>query len=231
LLESAAQSSLTDDEVIRRVLAGEADLFEVLMRRYNQRAYRIARSVLRDDAEAEELTQEAWVRAYEHLDRFAGRAAFSTWLVRILLHEGWARARRGRRFEGLSEESREGTMKVAVTESGPEGKAFEKEVRTLLEAAIEALPDAQRTVFVMREVEQLSTAETAECLEVTEEAVKTRLHRARTSLRKELLAMTGGQARSAFAFLGARCDRTVARVFDRIRVQVERPILPRSKPN
>src|SRR5262249_57301173 len=127
--------------------------------------------------------------------------------------------------------SREGTMKVVLTESGPEREAFEKEIRALLEAAIESLPDAQRTVFMMREVEQLSTAETAECLDVTEETVKTRLHRARASLRKELLAMTGGQARTVFPFLGDRCDRTVERVFDRIRIRVGRSILPGSKPN
>ena len=231
MLESAAKSGLTDDEVIRKVRAGEVDLFEVLMRRYNQRVYRVARSILRNDAEAEELAQEAWVRAYEHLDRFEGRAAFSTWLVRILLHEGWARARRDRRFEELPESAREGEMKIDVVEAGPEREALQKEVRVLLEAAIESLPDAQRTVFVMREVEQLSTAETAECLDVSEEVVKTRLHRARNSLRRELLAMTGGQARTAFPFLGARCDRTVARVFDRIKVQIGRPVLPAPKPN
>lgn len=231
MLETAAKSGLTDDEVIQRVRAGDRDLFEVLMRRYNQRVYRIARSILRDDAEAEELAQEAWVRAYEHLDRFEGRSAFSTWLVRILLHEGWARARRGRRFEELPESAREGEMKIAVNESGPEGEAFEKEIRILLEAAIESLPDAQRTVFMMREVEQLSTTETAECLDVSEEVVKTRLHRARASLRRELLARTDGQARTAFPFLGARCDRAVARVFDRINSRAASPNPAAPKPN
>jgi RNA polymerase sigma-70 factor, ECF subfamily len=210
---------LSDEQVIRRVRAGETDLFEILMRRYNQRLYRIARSVLPNDAEAEELAQEAWVRAFEHLGEFAGRAAFSTWLVRILLHEGWARARRGRRFEALPPEGPDGgmSMKEPSTEIGPESQAFGNELRSLLEAAIGTLPDSCRTVFVMREVEQLSTADTAQCLDVTEDVVKTRLHRARASLRKELLAMTGGQARSAFPFLGIRCDRTVARVLKRIK--------------
>jgi RNA polymerase sigma-70 factor (ECF subfamily) len=219
IVDPLQETGLPDDEVIRRIRAGETDLFETLMRRHNQRVYRIARAILRDDAEAEELAQEAWVRAYEHLDEFAGRAAFSTWLVRILLHEGWARARRGRRFEALPPEGRDGglAMKDRSMESGPEKKVFEKEVRTLLEAAIETLPEGSRTVFVMREVEELSTAQTAECLDVTEEVVKTRLHRARASLRKELLAMAGGQASSAFPFMGARCDRTVERVLARIR--------------
>src|SRR5215471_19151334 len=191
---SLQKSGLSDVEVVQRVRAGETELFEILMRRYNQRLYRIARSVRRSDAEAEELAQEAWVRAYEHLDQFVGRAAFSTWLIRILLHEGWARARRERRFQELPAEiPNEGaTMNDAPYENGPEREALGNEVRSMLEAAIESLPELYRTVFVMREVEELSTSEAAQCLEVTEEVVKTRLHRARAALRKELLAMAGG---------------------------------------
>lgn len=217
---------LSDAEVVGRVRAGETDLFEILMRRYNQRVYRIARTVLPNDVEAEELAQEAWVRAYEHLDQFGGRAAFSTWLVRILLHEGWARARRERRFQELPEEERnEGmTMKQASTEAGPEREALGNEVRSMLETAIESLPENYRTVFVMREVEELSTSEAAQCLDVSEEVVKTRLHRARAALRMELLSMAGDQARSAYPFLGARCDRAVARVLARIRERSAPPV-------
>lgn len=209
---------LSDGEVIRRVRAGDVDLFEVLMRRYNQRVYRIARAILGSDTEAEDLAQEAWVRAYEHLGDFAGRAAFSTWLIRIVLHEGWARARRGRRLEALRPEEEDGgkPMKVETTPSGPETEVLSREIRSMIETAMETLPEAYRTVFVMREVEELSTAETADCLELSEEAVKTRLHRARASLRRELLALAGGQARSAFPFLGIRCDRMVDRVLSRI---------------
>ena len=213
------KSGLSDDEVVARVRAGETELFEILMRRYNQRVYRIARTVLPSDTEAEELTQEAWVRAYEHLDQFGGRAAFSTWLIRILLHEGWARARRERRFQELPDgERNEGiSMKHTSIEAGPEREALGSEMRTMLEAAIESLPELYRTVFVMREVEELSTGEAAQCLDVTEDVVKTRLHRARAALRKELLTMAGGQARSAYPFLGLRCDRTVERVLGRIK--------------
>ncbi len=102
------ETRLPDDEVMRRIRSGATDLFETLMRRYDQRVYRIARAILLDDAEAEELVQEAWVRAYEHPHEFAGRAAFSTWLIRILLHEGWDRARRGRRFETCRRRDRTG---------------------------------------------------------------------------------------------------------------------------
>src|SRR5215472_16713614 len=146
---SLQKTGLSDGEVVRRVRAGETDLFEILMRRYNQRLYRIARSVRPSDAEAEELAQEAWVRAYEHLDQFVGRAAFSTWLIRILLHEGWAQAQRDRRFRELpAEERNEGmTMKHASIEAGPEREALGNEVRSMLEAAIESLPELYRTVF------------------------------------------------------------------------------------
>ena len=188
------------------------------MRRYNQRVYRLARSVLPSDHEAEEVTQEAWVRAYEHLDQFAGRAAFSTWLGRIALHEAWARARRARRLRPIEPagdgEGREMTRAAAGPD--PETEALGQEVRSLLEAAVEALPESYRTVFVLRHVEELSTAETAELLDLTEEAVKTRLHRARAALQKTLLAKAGGELPLAFSFLGSRCDRMVASVLLRI---------------
>lgn len=216
--KSVQNAGLTDGEVIERVRAGEAELFEVLMRRYNQRVFRVARAVLPSDTEAEDLAQEAWVRAYEHLGEFAGRAAFSTWLIRIVLHEGWARARRERRFEEWKPEEEDGGKPMKQpAQAGPEADALSGEIRTMLEAAVGSLPETYRTVFVLRDVEELSTAETAECLELSEEAVKTRLHRARASLRRELLALAGEQAREAFPFLGTRCDRMVARVLGRIR--------------
>jgi len=219
MLPRSEDAGLSDRDVIERVRSGEVDLFEILMRRYNQRVFRVARAVLTTDAEAEDLAQEAWVRAYEHLADFAGRAAFSTWLIRIVLHEGWARARRERRFESLPPEGEEGekSMKQPTAAAGPEAQALDGEIRTMLEAAVGSLPETYRTVFVLRDVEELSTAETAECLDLSEEAVKTRLHRARASLRRELVALAGGQARQAFPFLGSRCDRMVTRVLGRIR--------------
>jgi RNA polymerase sigma-70 factor, ECF subfamily len=216
---SVQDAGLSDQDVIERVRSGEVELFEILMRRYNQRVFRVARAVLPTDSEAEDLAQEAWVRAYEHLGDFAGRAAFSTWLIRIVLHEGWARARRERRFEAWPREGEEGEkpMKTQAAQAGPEAAALDGEIRTMLEAAVQTLPETYRTVFVLREIEELSTAETAECLELSEEAVKTRLHRAKASLRRELLALAGGQARQAFPFLGDRCDRMVGRVLGRLR--------------
>ncbi len=209
---------LSDEEVVARVRGGDVDLFEVLLRRYNQRLYRVARSVLRDDARAEDIVQETWVRAFTHLHQFENRSRFSTWLTRIALHESWARARRGRKFVSIDPgPSGEVTpmSDPASSDSDPERRASEHETAIALEAAIAALPDRYRGVFVLREVEELSTAETAECLELKEETVKTRLHRARGMLRRELL---GPAARAGvYPFLGPRCDRMVASVLARIR--------------
>jgi RNA polymerase sigma-70 factor (ECF subfamily) len=209
---------LSDEEVVRRVRAGQVDLFEVLMRRYNQRVYRLARAVLRSDSEAEDVTQEAWVRAYEHLDQFAGRALFSTWLGSIALHEAWARARKRKRYESIEPgvEAEGGAMKRASPSPDPEREALGREVRSFVEAAIETLPEMYRTVFMLRHVEELSTAETAELLELSEETVKTRLHRARSALQQQLLAEAGAGIRAAFPFLGERCDRMVETVLRRI---------------
>ena len=220
IVEPTKDASLSDEQVVGRVRAGEVDLYEVLMRRYNQRVYRISRAVLGDAAEAEDVAQEAWVRAYAHLGQFEGRSTFSTWIGRIAFHEACARARKQRRFESIESEApgEEGkTMKPLAAGPDPESEAFGREMTAFVESAIEALPESYRIVFTLRQVEELSTEETAECLELSEEAVKTRLHRARAALRRNLLERAGGGIRSAFPFLGYRCDRLVAAVLGRIR--------------
>jgi RNA polymerase sigma-70 factor (ECF subfamily) len=211
--------TLPDDVVLTRVLAGETGLYELLMRRYNQRLFRVIRSVVKNDAEAEDVLQEAWVRAYEHLGQFEGRASFATWVTRIAFHEALARTRTGKRWAPL--ENPEGEIMADVSKQQteaetPEVQAMQGEMGRLLEAAVDALPPTYRSVFVLREVEELSTSETAECLELSEEAVKTRLHRSRALLRRELENRLGKAASSAYAFLGVRCDRVVARVLQRI---------------
>jgi len=187
------------------------------MRRYNQRLYRVARAILRDDAEAEDVTQQAYVNAYRHLDQFAGRATFSTWLTKIAVHEALARARRRERFDER-EAVHDGDTMGALKSPGadPERQAFAGELRALLESAIEALPEHYRAVFVMREVEGMSTAESAECLDITEETAKTRLHRARTLLRETLYQRAGIENAAAFSFEAPRCDRVVAAVLQQI---------------
>jgi RNA polymerase sigma-70 factor (ECF subfamily) len=216
---NAAVSSLTDEEIVGRVLGGEAALFEIVMRRHNQRLYRVARGILRDDGEAEDVIQQAYVNAYFHLDQFGERARFSTWLTRIAVNEALARARRRAAHLTLtgSPEMDESSMDhLASTLPNPEHQAFAGELGQLLESAIGALPESYRIVFVLREVEGLSTAETAECVDIGEDTVKTRLHRARGLLRDELYARAGVAARDAFQFHASRCDRVVAGVFERI---------------
>ena len=214
-------SPLADEEVVARVRAGETPLYEVLMRRYNQRVYRVARSILGNDAEAEDVMQEAYVRAYQHLDQFAGRSSFATWLTRIAVHEALARARRSRRFDPLDEESEpvageSFSLSASTADRDPERQMFDHEMKTLLEGAIEGLPRDYRTVFVLREIEGMSTAETAESLGVSEDVIKTRLHRARGLLRDALYDRAGATRPDAFQFHLSRCDRVVGAVLRRI---------------
>jgi RNA polymerase sigma-70 factor (ECF subfamily) len=207
-------AELTDEAVVRAVLDGQTALFEVLMRRYNQRLYRVARGLVRDADEAEDVVQEAYLKAYTHLDQFANRARFSTWLTKIAVYEALARARRQASFV---EEGEDNDM-TAIRSAGPdpERQAETSELRSLLEGAIDALPAAYRSVFVMREVEQLSTTETAECLDVSEDAIKMRLHRARAMLRTDLVQRVGAGATEVLRFDGARCDRIVHAVMAKL---------------
>jgi RNA polymerase sigma-70 factor (ECF subfamily) len=208
---------LSDEEVVRRVLDGETALFEIIMRRYNQRLYRIARGILRDDGEAEDVMQDAYVRAYTHLRQFAGRAQFSTWLSRIAIHEALARSKRRQRTDQLGTDAWDGEdMNLLATSLNPEEQTSASELRSALEEAILAIPEQYRLVLMLRDVEQMSTAEAATALDLTEENVKVRLHRARALVRKELFARAGSEAQSAFGFMGARCDRVVARVLETI---------------
>ncbi len=219
LVGALAQSELRDEEVVSRVLAGETALFEILMRRYNQRLYRMSRMILRDDGEAEDVMQDAYVRAYEHLHQFAGKAAFSTWLTRIAIHEALARKRRRSRIDELDAMPSNGETMPSLKSSAPnpEVSIANVEARQLLEEAIDQLPEAYRAVVVLREVEEMSVAETAESLGVSDAVVKTRLHRAHAMLRKALYAQARGRATDLYQFHAVRCDRVVKAVFERIK--------------
>ena len=225
LLEQAKQEGWTDEQVVERVLAGEKPLYEILMRRHNQRLFRVARAILRNDAEAEDVMQDAYVRAYQHLEEFEGRAKFSTWLTRIAVHEALARSRRHARFSPLDESGagRNNVEPIVLPDRDPEQKVADSELNHLLETAILGLPKEYRTVFVMREVEEMSTAETAECLDLTQENIKVRLHRARALLRKKLSAQLQGRTTHALQFQAQRCDRVVQQVFRRLAAEERRP--------
>ena len=212
------RSGLTDEQVVEQVISGHTAQFEILMRRHNQRLYRAARAIVPDEREAEDVVQQAYVNAYANLRQFDGRAQFSTWLTRIAVHEAIARARRKGRYTTLDAEGSGNVEQIMAYQSAPdpERQAFGRELAGLIESAIDALPDGCREVFVLRQIEGLNTAETADCLGVSEDVVKTRLSRARSALRQDLLDRAGLAAQNAFSFQGARCDRIVATVLQRI---------------
>jgi RNA polymerase sigma-70 factor (ECF subfamily) len=212
----AHATGLTDEELVRQVLDGQTALFEVLMRRHNERLYRAARAVLRDDAEAEDVMQQAYVNAYTHLDQFGEQAAFATWLTRIAVHEALSRLRKRQRVVLSPGGDIEDQPMSLPSSSDPERQAITRELGGLIEAAIEQLPDGSREVFVLRAVQGMSTADTAASLEISEDAVKTRFSRARAMLRRDLAERAGIMAPSVFAFPQPRCDRVVAAVFARI---------------
>src|SRR5437868_3113815 len=225
LLQQAKREDWSDEEVVKRVLEGETGLYELLMRRHNQRVYRVARAILRDDAEAEDVMQDAYVRAYQNLAGFEGRAKFVTWLTRIAVHEALTRSRRRLRFQSLDpagESNGDIMQSVPSNSRSPEQQAYDHELAGVLEKAVLSLSEDYRLVFMLRDVEGMSTEETAHCLNVTQENVKVRLHRARAGLRKRLYQAVGGTAARCFQFHAVRCDRVVNNVFHTLGLAAQR---------
>jgi RNA polymerase sigma-70 factor, ECF subfamily len=212
----------TDEHIVQRVLQGEVLLFEVLMRRHNQRIYRAIRSIIRDDSECEEIMQETYVRAYEHLAQFEGRATFSTWLTRIAVNESIKRSIARGRLDPLNREDSDGDYETMLFSDeatlSPESNAARGELAAFLEDSILALPPAYRTVLILRDLEELSTSETAEALDITDTNVKVRLHRAHELLRTQLMSRAGASGSQAFVFQAPRCNRIVDAVFHRLNV-------------
>ena len=203
---------MTDAEIVERVRAGETALFEILMRRHNQRIYRAARAVIKDEADTEDVMQQAYINAFTHLSQFQDRSQFSTWLTRITVHEALARRRKWK-----PEETSEDVMETLTSpQPDPERQAYAAELRRVLEAAVDSLPETYRLVFMLRDIEGLSTSETAAGLELSDEAVKTRLHRARAMVRSAITERVGASTAEAFAFQAPRCDRVVAAVMAEI---------------
>jgi RNA polymerase sigma-70 factor (ECF subfamily) len=197
--------------------AGHSSAYALLMRRNNQRLYRLARGIVADDAEAEEAVQETYLRAFTHLDGFRGGSSLATWLARIVLNEALARCRRRRpAIDADAPEADAAPGLFAPEEASPERLSARREIRRAIEQAVDRLPPPFRAVFIMRAIEEMSTAETAACLHIPCETVKTRLHRANQLLRHTLRAEFGSMLDDAFPFLGARCDGLTARVLDRL---------------
>lgn len=212
----AAPTALSDDEVVERVLAGDTSLFEILMRRYNQRLFRVARGILADDAEAEDVMQEAYMRAFRELATFRGESLFSTWLTRIACYEALARVRKRGRLVRLVPDAGGEPPDPPSPASGPERELENRELQAVLREAVEILPDPLRAVFCLREIEGLSTEETAGALDLSVENVRVRLHRAKHSLRQALDERIGREVRRLYLFDGPRCDRIVKGVFARL---------------
>ena len=197
----------TDRELVHLTLSGDSRAFEALMRRHNRTLYRTARAILRDDAEAEDVVQEAWLRAYRAFGAFRGESKLSTWLARIAANEALMRRRRNPKDLFATEEH------DCISQApGPEEEAQLSEARRLLETHIEALPDGYRTVFMLRALEEFTVGETAAALDIPEVTVRTRYFRARGLLRKSMATDFDPAVREAFAFAGARCNRIVRRV-------------------
>lgn len=212
-----ATEPLPDEEIVRRVLDGDTASFELIMRRYNRLLFRVARSIVGNDSEAEDVLQEAYLRAFEHLHRFEGRSQFSTWLTKIAVHEAMSRRRKLRRLGIVTRED------AGANEMGPypiDRDGFEeaslKELRHLLTHAVDSLPPELRVVFTLRMVEQLSTEETAASLDLTPSNVKVRLHRARFTLRRWIDRRIGEESRRLYGFAGEHCDRVVRTVLERL---------------
>jgi len=203
--------------LVRRAMAREGDAFRSIMKTHNQRLYRIARGVVRNDAEAEDIVQEAYVSAFAHLDAFRGDSSLATWLSRIVINEALGRLRKRRRTVALPANPQAEIIQFPLNPSDdPERTMAQRQILELVERATDSLPDVYRSVFVARVIEGLSIEETAELLGVRPETVKTRLHRARALVRKALDDQIGPVLLDAFPFAGRRCDRLTSAVMRRL---------------
>lgn len=218
---------LSDNELVERAHAGDAGVFRAIMQRHNRRLYRVARGVLGDDSEAEDVVQETYLRAFRNLAGFRGESTLATWLTRIAINEALGRKRTRRPTTDLSKldlVDEQGEARVLMfpgvrAGADPEADASRAQIRRLLERGIDELPENFRIVFVMRDIEQMSVEETASQLDLLPETVKTRLHRARRLLRDALQEKLGSALQDSYAFDGARCERMTEEVLRRIAIQ------------
>jgi RNA polymerase sigma-70 factor (ECF subfamily) len=211
-----------DAELVRRALARDDTAFRIIMERHNRRLYRIARGILRNDTEAEDVVQEAYVSAFTHLDGFRGDSSLATWLSRITMNEALGRLRRERlavdldTFEAQRTEAQIIQFPQTVTSDDPERTMAQREILQLVERATDNLPEIFRIVFITRVIEGMSVEETADLLGLQPETVKTRLHRARRLVREQLDKQIGPVLMEAFPFAGRRCERMTNAVMQRL---------------
>lgn len=208
--------TLTDHEIIERVLQGERDLYALIVRRYNQRLYRVGMSVINDDMEVEDIMQATYIKAYENLGKFQFKSAFATWITRILINESLLRLKKRKQSMVISNDdmSKGMNQQFIRDEATPYSNTLNQELKHALEKAIHSLPDKYRTVFIMREIENMSIAETKACLDLTEVNIKVRLSRAKALLRNSLTDYY--KKDDVLPFHLIRCDRMVENVMKHI---------------
>ena len=204
---------LPDSELIARILQGEKNLYALIVRRYNQRLYRVGMGIVDDDAEAEDAMQVAYINAWENLAKFKFKSSFSTWLTRIMINESLLRAKKRKHFLEMKEDTIN-HYQQSTSQQNAMSKLMNADLRKTLEKAIQKLPEKYRTVFILREIENLSVSETKACLAISDINVKVRLNRAKTMLRNALSDLY--KSEDVFEFHLSRCDRMVENVMRRI---------------
>lgn len=220
-LPAATTPLFAEQDLIARASRGDEAAVRIIVRQNNRRLFRVARSILKDDWEAEDAVQEAYVRAFSRLAEFEGRSALSTWLTRIVVNEALGRLRRRRSAADFAEveHSDNGQLvpfPLAAPQLDPERAMAQSQLNTVLEKAIDALPDVYRVVLVARVIEEMSVEETAQLYDLEPATVKTRLHRARALLRRELEENVGPMLTDTYQFDGVRCERMAERVIARL---------------
>lgn len=198
---------MTDNLIIERILKGQTELFEILMRRHNQLLYRAIRSYIVIEADIEDTMQEAYIKAFQHLDQFKMEAMFSTWLVRIGINQALQRLKNSKKLKTVNITKKTHALDIPDTSMNPEITTIFKESKELIEKAIDALPESYKVVFILKEVEGMEIAEISNSLDLTRSNVKVRLHRARHMMKDFLLHTT--KTRDAFQFGNFKCDRLV----------------------
>ena len=214
--DTIATDTLSDNEIIGRILRGEKNLYAIIVRRYNQRLYRVAMSIINDDAEVEDIMQVAYINAWENLEKFAFKSSFATWLTRILINEGLLRLKKRSKSFNMNDDTmdKEIYQQQTTTEKTPIGQVLNTELKVILEEAIGNLPNKYKTVFVMREIEGMNVADTQQCLGLSEANVKVRLNRAKALLKESLSGYY--KKEDILHFHLSRCDRMIERVMSQI---------------
>jgi len=218
-IESSERTQLTDEAIVNRILSGEKELFELLMRRNNQKLFRVLRSYLRNMEDIEDAMQETYLKAFRKLDQFRSDSAFSTWLIKIGINESLYRLKKSSKQRTLDiDRQLEADPKIKqfhdMKASNPERIAIGKEIKNLIEHAIDLLPEKYRVAYTMKEVQGMETAEICECLNINETNLKVRIHRARQMMKEALLKHSVNE--DVFEFGNARCDAMVASVMSKI---------------